>query len=123
MDACVCNTSCKFKKHYIWTYHEVPKTHDNEDCVICSECIYIINITQCTCEINMCTCEFLKTSNFIQKIQNDYFEDMKFELYTHTHTIGLIEFECYRHGHFLIAIVAQAIWLPNSLSHVLTQDT
>jgi hypothetical protein len=81
MDACVCNTSYKFKKHYIWTYHEVPKTHDNEDCVICIECVYIINIIQCTCEINMCTCEFLKTSNFIQKIQNYYFEDMKFELY------------------------------------------
>lgn len=64
MDACVCDTSYKFKKHYIWTYHEVPKTHDNEDCVIWIECVYIINIIQCTCEINMCTCEFL---NFYPK--------------------------------------------------------
>jgi hypothetical protein len=85
MDACVCDTSYKFKKHYIWTYHEVPKTHDNEDCVICIECVYIINIIQCTCE-------FLKTSSSIQKNQNYYFENMKFELYilhiyiyTHTH--------------------------------------
>jgi len=34
----------------------------------------------------MCTCEFLKTSNFIQKIQNYYFEDMKFELYIYIYT-------------------------------------
>jgi hypothetical protein len=73
----------------------------------------------------MCTCEFFETSNFIQKIQNYYFEDMKFVLYIYMyiHTIGLIEFECYRHGHFLIAVVAQPIWLCNSLSHALTQET
>jgi hypothetical protein len=23
-------------------YREVPKTHDNEDCVTCIECVYII---------------------------------------------------------------------------------
>ncbi len=52
----------------------------------------IIFYIQCTCEINVGTCEFLKTSNFIQKIQNYYLKTWNLN-YIYTHTIGLIEFE------------------------------